>query len=130
MPPVQSAAIAKCLAAPGLLAHVATLKFDDHLPLYRQSEIWERIGVDISRSTLSSWILKIGEALNPLVKHMQNHIIESGYVKADESTLQVLKTKGKKNESQSYMWVVQHEVVQKSCFTTAGSLDETIRAAG
>lgn len=103
--PVQSAAIAKCLAAPGLLAHVATLKFDDHLPLYRQSEIWERMGVDISRSTLSSWILKIGEALNPLVKHMQNHIIQSGYVKADESTLQVLKTPGKKNESQSYMWL-------------------------
>jgi transposase len=36
---VQSEAIAKCMAAPGLLAHVAVMKFDDHLPLYRQSEI-------------------------------------------------------------------------------------------
>jgi transposase len=45
--PVQSQAIAKCMAAPGLLAHVAVMKFDDHLPLYRQSEIWDRLGVDI-----------------------------------------------------------------------------------
>ena len=103
--PVQNQAVPKCLAAPGLLAHTAVLKFDDHLPLYRQSEIWERLGVDISRSTLSSWILKTGAALSPLVKYMQNHIVKSGYIKADESTLQVLKTPGKKDTSKSYMWV-------------------------
>lgn len=102
--PVQSQAIAKCMAAPGLLSHVAVMKFDDHLPLYRQSEIWERLGVDISRQTLSSWVLKMGSALEPLAKHLQKHILKSGYVKADETTAQVLKTPGKKNKSQSYMW--------------------------
>ena len=40
--PVQNQAIPKTMAAPGLLAHVAAMKFDDHLPLYRQSEIWAR----------------------------------------------------------------------------------------
>lgn len=105
MAPVQTQAIPKCMAAPGLLAHVAVSKFDDHLPLFRQSEIWNRMGVEISRSTLSAWILKMGEALNPLVKHLQKHITQSSYVKADETTVQVLKTPQKSNISQSYMWV-------------------------
>ena len=102
--PVQASAIAKCLAAPGLLAHVAIMKFDDHLPLYRQSEIWGRLGVDISRQTLSSWVLKMGSALEMIAKHLQKHIIKSGYVKADETTAQVLRTPGKKNKSASYVW--------------------------
>ena len=103
--PVQSQAIPKTLGAPGILAHTAVMKFDDHLPLYRQSEIWERLGVDLSRSTLSSWILKMGAALAPLIAHLQKHIIKSGYVQADETPCQVLKTPGKKDTSASYMWV-------------------------
>jgi transposase len=47
----------------------------------------------------------MGLALEPLIKHLQKHIIKSGYVKDDETTAQVLKTPGKKNKSQSYMWV-------------------------
>lgn len=103
--PVQNQAIAKTLGAPGLLSHVAIMKFDDHLPLYRQSEIWQRLGVDLSRATLSSWILKMGSALSPLVQHMQNHLTQSNYVKADETVCQVLKTPGKSDKSNSYMWV-------------------------
>ena len=103
--PVQEQAIAKCLAAPGLLAYSAILKYDDHLPLYRQSEVWERLGVDISRSTLSSWIVKIGDAVSPLIQNMQKHIVASGYVMADETTVQVLRTFDKSNTSKSFMWV-------------------------
>jgi transposase len=103
--PVSNQAIAKCLAAPGLLAHVAVAKFDDHLPLYRQSEIWGRLGIDLPRSTLSAWVLKMGSALAPLVSHMQKHINKSDYVQADETQTQVHKTPNKKDTSQSYMWV-------------------------
>ena len=103
--PVQSQAIPKTMGAPGLLAHVAVMKFDDHLPLYRQSEIWERLGVELSRATLSSWVLKMGAALEPLVRHLQTHVIQSGYVKADETVCQVLKTPGKSDTTNSYMWV-------------------------
>lgn len=46
----------------------------------------------------------MGLALEPLIKHLQKHIIKSGYVKAIDTTAQVLKTPGKKNKSQSYMW--------------------------
>lgn len=103
--PVQSQAIPKTMGAPGLLAHVAVMKFDDHLPLYRQSEIWERLGVELSRATLSSWVLKMGAALEPLVRHLQTHMIQSGYVQADETVCQVLKTPGKSDTTNSYMWV-------------------------
>ena len=103
--PVVTQAVSKSMAAPGLLAHVAVLKFDDHLPLYRQSEIWDRMGVELSRATLSAWILKMGSTLSPLVSMLQHHIVQSDYVKADETTAQVLKTPQKKDTSQSYMWV-------------------------
>jgi transposase len=93
------------MAAPGLLAHVAVMKFDDHLPLYRQSEIWARLGVELSRATLSSWVLKMGLAVEPLVRHLQTHVIQSEYVKADETVCQVLKTPGKSDTTSSYMWV-------------------------
>jgi transposase len=103
--PLANQAIPKILGAPGLLAHVAVMKFDDHLPLYRQSEIWSRLGVDLSRATLSSWILKMGSALAPLVTCLQKHIIQSAYVQADETVAQVLKTPNKSDQSNSYMWV-------------------------
>lgn len=103
--PVQNQAIAKTLGAPGLLAHVAVAKFDDHLPLYRQNEIWERLGVDLSRATLSSWMLKIGLASEPLIAYLQNHMTKSTYVQADETVCQVLRTPGKSDKTNSYMWV-------------------------
>ena len=103
--PVCSQAISKTLAAPGLLAHVAVAKFDDHLPLNRQAEIWNRLGVNLCRATLSSWVLKMGSALSPLLTHLQAHVCQGDYIKADETPLQVLKTPNKSNTSNSYMWV-------------------------
>jgi transposase len=97
--------IPKSLAAPGLLAHVAIAKFDDHLPLYRQSEIWQRFGVDLPRSTLSNWILQMGVLLKPIVDLLQQHICDSDFAQADESTMQVLRTPKKSNTSKSYMWL-------------------------
>src|SRR5438445_335444 len=50
------APIARGLAGPGLLAHVAVSKYQDHLPLHRQEHIFERLGVDLSRSTMADWM--------------------------------------------------------------------------
>ena len=97
--------IPKGIPTAGLLAHVAVAKFDDHLPLYRQSEIWDRLGVNLPRSTLSAWILKMGALLQPMIPLLQNHIIKSGYVNADETTAQVLKEPGRAPTATSYMWV-------------------------
>ena len=103
--PMPLQPIPKGLPTAGLLAHVAIAKFDDHLPLYRQSEIWERIGVHLSRSTLSSWVLKMGTILQPMIAHLQNYMLISGYVRVDETTTQVLKEPGRIPTSTSYMWL-------------------------
>lgn len=96
--------IPKSIAAPGLLAHVLSSKFQFHLPLYRQEHILHHIGVDIPRITLSLWVIKSSELLQPLVNLLQDEILGSDVAYSDESTLQVLKEENKTAQSKSYMW--------------------------
>jgi len=103
--PMPKQPLPKGIPTAGLLAHICVAKFDDHLPLYRQSEIWERLGVDLPRSTLSGWVLHVGTLLEALIRLLQQHIIQSGHVNADETTVQVLRTPDKSDTSKSYMWV-------------------------
>jgi transposase len=103
--PLPKTAIPKSMAGAGLLAHIATSKYGDGLPLYRQEHMWQRIGVDIPRATMASWMIKVGELLTPVINLMEDDILGSGYVQADETRVQVLKEDGKLAESQSYMWV-------------------------
>src|ERR1700675_1884366 len=62
--------IARGLAGPGLLAHVLVSKFGDHLPLYRQSEIYAREGVELDRSTLADWVGGTGRGADPPVRRL------------------------------------------------------------
>ncbi len=97
--------IPKSMAAPGLLSHILVSKYDDHLPLYRQAEIWERTGIDLDRGTLGRWVMKCGDLLEPLVDLLRKDLLSSGYIQADETTVQVFGERGRKNTSKSYMWV-------------------------
>jgi transposase len=72
--PAPSRPIARSLAAPGLLAHVLVSKYADHCPLYRQSEIYARQGVDLDRSTLAGWVGATSELLAPLVDAVRRHV--------------------------------------------------------
>src|SRR5215472_3239522 len=65
--PAASRPIARGLAGPGLLAHVLVSKYADHLPLYRQCEIYERQGIELERSTLADWVGGSSALLDPLV---------------------------------------------------------------
>jgi transposase len=67
--------IERGLAGPSLLAHVMVSKYADHLPLYRQSEIYARQGVEISRSTLAGWVGAASDLLSPLVDATQKHVL-------------------------------------------------------
>ena len=67
--------IARGRAGPGLLAHIAVAKFDDHLPLYRQAEIFAREGVTLETSTLSGWVGATTAALMPLVDLLRRDVI-------------------------------------------------------
>ena len=96
--------IEKSLASPGLLAFVATQKYCDALPLYRQSEIFKRIELD--RSNLANWMVRCGELIQPLINLLQDKLLERSLVHMDETTLQVLKEPGKTPQSKSYLWLM------------------------
>lgn len=103
--PLPSQPIPKSLASPSLLAYVAVSKYADALPLYRQEQILGRIGIDLSRATLASWMVRAGELLQPLVNLMREEILNSGFVQCDETRFQVLREPGKRAQSLSYVWV-------------------------
>jgi len=88
--PAPSRPIERGLAGPGLLAHVLVSKFADHLPLYRQSEIYARQGVEIERSTLAGWVGASRELLTPLVNALQKHVLAGSKLHADDTPIPVL----------------------------------------
>ena len=105
--PMPKLPIPKSIATPSLLAHVATSKYVDALPLYRQEKIFARLGVDLSRGTLAGWMVKMGELVEPLVERIGDEIRSGSFVQADETPFQVLKEPGKSAQSQSYLWVLR-----------------------
>lgn len=82
--PVPSKPIARSYAGAGLLAHVVTGKYADHLPLYRQSEIYRRQGVEVSRATLGRWTSAVAELLEPLYDVLRQYVLMPGKVHADD----------------------------------------------
>jgi transposase len=91
---VQAAApsrpIDRGLAGPGLLAHVLVSKYADHLPLYRQSEIYERSGLDLDRSTLADWVGAASRLLAPLVESLRRYVLATPKLHADDTPVPVL----------------------------------------
>jgi transposase len=88
--PAAARPIDRGLAEPGLLAHVLVSKYGDHLPLYRQSQIYAREGVDLDRSTLAGWVGAASELLTPLVDQIRKHILTASKIHADDTPVPVL----------------------------------------
>jgi transposase len=103
--PVPPQPIPKSLASPSLLAHVVVSKYADALPLYRQAGMLERAGIDLSRSTLATWMVRAGELVQPLLNLIGEEIVAGDFVQCDETPFQVLKEPGKPATSLSYLWV-------------------------
>src|SRR5437899_9857810 len=89
--PMPKLPMPKSLASPSLLAQVATSKYVDGLPLYRQEKIFERLGLDLSRATLAHWMVKMGELVEPLVERIRDDVRRSAVVQCDETPFQVLR---------------------------------------
>jgi transposase len=91
---VQAAApsrpIQRGLPGPGLLAHVLVSKFADHLPLYRQSVIYAREGVELSRALLADWVGACSDLFAPLVEALRRHVTTGAKLHADDTPLPVL----------------------------------------
>jgi transposase len=82
--------IARGTAGPGLLAHVLVSKYGDHLPLYRQEEIYERQGVELDRATLADWVGQTSALLRPLVEALRRHVMSAEKLHADDTPVPVL----------------------------------------
>ena len=88
--PAPSRPIARGLAGPGLLAHVLVSKFADHLPLYRQSTIYAREGVELPRSTLAEWVGGAHHLLRPLVAALRRYVLATDKLHGDDTPIPVL----------------------------------------
>ena len=102
--PMPAQMIDKGIPAPGLLAQVAVAKHDDHLPLYRQEEIYARSGVHIARSSMAQWIGICGVRLAPLAQALKAFILSHPVVHADETPVALL-APGRGKTKRAYVWV-------------------------
>jgi len=84
--PAASRPIVRGLAGPGLLAHVLVAKFCDHLPLYRQSVIYAREGVELDRALLADWVGASSALLDPLVEAVRRHVMAGAKLHAGAGT--------------------------------------------
>ena len=88
--PAPSRPIARGMAGPGLLAHVLVAKYADHLPLYRQAQIYEREGVELDRSTMADWVGGAASLLEPLIGALSQYVLAAQKLHADDTPVPVL----------------------------------------
>ena len=97
--------IDKGIASPELLSHVLVSKYADHLPLYRQRLIYQRAGIDLSRSTLSDWIGRCGVELEPLANALKQVVLQQRVIHADETPVTIMRMgDDEKKPKKGYVW--------------------------
>jgi len=100
--PVPPSPIPKSIATPSLLAQIITAKFQYALPLYRQESLFKQYGIELSRKTMSQWMLRCAELLAPIPQLLHEHLLRQAVIWADETTLKVIEAD---DRSKCYMWV-------------------------
>lgn len=103
--PMPQRPVHKGIAAAGLLAWVLVSRFCDHLPYYRQVKILNRYGEDIvNTSTMGRWVKESINLLAIIYSRMKEHVLESDYLMADETTIKVLDPHKESGKRQGYIW--------------------------
>ena len=105
MAPRADQMLPKSIAHSSVIADVVVRKFVDGLPFYRQEVIYNRDHIDLSRQTMSGWMIQLHERLTPLMAVMKRLLYEGRVIHIDETRLQVLNEPGRENTQLSYMWV-------------------------
>ena len=103
-PKPEMPAIEKGAPSFSLLSNIITSKYADHLPLYRQEQIFERLGVSIPRSSMCRWLGVIADKLEPVYNAIKQNILESNVVQADETPLKYLQEKKAGKANYGYIW--------------------------
>lgn len=91
-------------ASESVLAHIATAKYYDHLPINRQLDIFEREGIHLSPSTVSNWMMATAQRLEPIYNELRELVKNSYYVMADETPHPVLENERPGSLHHGYMW--------------------------
>jgi len=106
--------IEKSIASPGLLAQIATHKYCDGLPLYRQSNlIFKRLGVELDSTSMANWMIKCGKLVQPLINLGLEALRAQDVLFMDETVTQVLKEEGRSASQQSRMWIMTNITEQR-----------------
>lgn len=106
--PVPAFLIDAALPTEGAIAHVLVSKYADHLPLYRQSQILARAGIDLHRAVLASWVGKAAFHLRPVVDRLAEHLKASDKLFMDETTAPVLDP-GRGKTKTGYLWALARD---------------------
>lgn len=102
--PLPERLLDRSLPAPGLLAHILVSKYCDHLPLYRQEQIYaQRHQVQLPRQTLARWVELAADWLQPIYEQIRTGVMAGGYVQVDETPIDYLEP-GNGKTKQGYLW--------------------------
>jgi len=106
--------IEKSLASPGLLSQIASHKYCDGLPLYRQSNlIFKRLGIELDSTSMANWMIKCGQLVQPLINLGLEVLRAQNVLFMDETVTQVLKEEGRSASQQSRMWIMTNNTEQR-----------------
>lgn len=102
--PLPPKPIERSYARAGVLSHILVAKYGDHIPLHRQSAIYARQGVELSRSTLERWVDAMADKLRPLYDELNSYVLQPGKVNADDTTVNLLAPDNGKCQT-SRLWI-------------------------
>ena len=102
--PAPARIIPRGLLSEAAQAWVITSKYQFGMPLYRQAALLRRFGGELASNTLAAGVVRIGQAVQPIINLLRDHLLESDLVYGDKTTVQVLKEPGRKAQTKSYMW--------------------------
>ena len=102
--PLPEKLLERGVAGPGLLAHILVSKYCDHLPLYRQEQIFaQRYKINLPRQTLANWVELCADWLLPIYEQIRTGVMAGGYAQVDETPVAYL-APGNGQTKQGYLW--------------------------
>ena len=103
--PVAPSIVEKSLVSDRIVVDTVIAKYLNHLPLYRQSAMLARdAGVEIHRSTMCGWVMRVGELLLPVAEALRGELLTGNYIQADETPIEVQMHDGRGKNHQAYLW--------------------------
>ena len=112
--------LAYSYASASVVADVLMKKYVDAMPLYRQEQMWKRMGVELKRGTMANWVIQVADLyLRPFWKRIRSELLTQSTIHADETVMQVHKENGRPDALESRMWVyssAKRADIQLRCF--------------